>query len=134
MWDQRINEWLDAGHGSCILARAPVAQIVESALRHFDGERYLLGEFVVMPNHVHALVAELQGWALSGILHSWKLYTAHRINDKIGRKGQLWQDESFDHIVRDDRAWMKFSRYIAANGEKLQPGLVRRGCGRLRLP
>lgn len=51
-----VQKWLDAGYGSCALRRPEVRQIVEDALRHFDGDRYDLGEFVVMPNHVHVLV------------------------------------------------------------------------------
>jgi hypothetical protein len=52
----RKERWLDAGHGSCAL-RDPVRRtVVVEALHHFDGERYELDAFVVMPNHVHVLV------------------------------------------------------------------------------
>ena len=78
------------------------AAIVEQALRHFDGERYWLGHFVVMPNHVHLIVRPIMGHELSDILHSWKTFTAREINRRIGGGGQLWQHESFDHIVREE--------------------------------
>jgi len=55
-FSQRINERLDAGYGSCILARPDIFRLVESVLIFFNGQRYVLGEYVVMPNHVHALV------------------------------------------------------------------------------
>jgi REP element-mobilizing transposase RayT len=132
LWDQPINEWLDAGHGSCCLGDARAGEIVESALRYFDGSRYLLGDFVLMPNHVHALVVPMGRWELSNILHSWKSYTSHRINLATSRSGRLWQDESFDHIVRDEAAMRKFAHYIALNAERAG-GRARLGRGRLSL-
>src|SRR5881394_2392275 len=66
------EQWLDQGHGKCVLEKADAAAIVVSALRHFDRDRYLLDAFVVMPNHVHVLVQLAKGQALADILHSWK--------------------------------------------------------------
>ena len=77
---ETIDRWLDADYGSCILARPDCKAIMESSLRHFDLERYELGEFIVMPNHVHAIVAAIGGHQLSTILHSWKSFTAHKFN------------------------------------------------------
>ena len=54
-----IHEWLDAGYGSCVLALPEIFRLVESVLNFFNGQRYVLGEYVVMPNHVHALVRPL---------------------------------------------------------------------------
>ena len=52
-FSQQIDEWLDQGSGSCVLKEPANANIVAEALRHFDGERYVIASFVVMPNHVH---------------------------------------------------------------------------------
>jgi len=112
---QRFQDRLDAGHGSCILRRPEIKSIVEDALRHFDGQRYDLVEFVVMPNHVHVLVTPLADHALSDILHSWKSFTAHRINLMLGTCGEIWQKESFDHIVRSPMYADKIIRYIRDN-------------------
>ncbi len=114
----RLEQWLDECHGACVLARPDIKQLVESALMHFDGTRYHLGEFVVMPNHVHALVMPLAPWALSEILHTWKSYTAHQINRVLGQTGSFWQKESFDHIVRSAAALDHFTRYIRENPKK----------------
>ena len=76
---QRLQQWLDAGTGSCVLNMPEVKQLVENALRHFDGDRYRLDEFTVAPNHVHVLVSPLGEHQLSDILHSWKSFTAHEI-------------------------------------------------------
>jgi type I restriction enzyme R subunit len=56
---QSVDRWLDAGYGRCILGRPDCKSIMESSLIHFDRLRYELGEFVVMPNHVHAIVAPI---------------------------------------------------------------------------
>ena len=79
LFPQRLQQWLDAGSGSCVLAIPEVKKLVEESLRHFDGERYRLHEFVVAPNHVHVLVSPSGEHTLSEILHSWKSFTAHKI-------------------------------------------------------
>src|SRR5213596_144521 len=112
------EQWLDQGHGKCVLEKADAAAIVVSALRHFDRDRYLLDAFVVMPNHVHVLVQLAKGQALADILHSWKSFSAKAINELLGRKGQLWQDESYDRIVRDWNELVGYRDYILHNPEK----------------
>ena len=114
----KLNEYLDAGHGSCALRRKDVAQKVATSLDHFHGERVLTGDFVVMPNHVHVLMTPLPGFELEDILHSIKSFTANRINRLIGDDGVFWQRESYDHIVRDFDQLEAFQQYIAANPEK----------------
>jgi REP element-mobilizing transposase RayT len=95
---QRLQQWLDAGTGSCVLALPEVKELVENALRHFDGQRYRLDEFVVAPNHVHALVSPLGEHQLSNILHSWKSFTAHEILkvEAASRHLSEFQDQSRD--------------------------------------
>ena len=111
----KLNDWLDAGMGTCALADPAAAGIVEDVLRHFDGDRYALGEFVVMPNHVHLLVTPAPDWELSNLEQAWKSISAKRINELHGTSGPLWQHESFDHIVRD-ADWLAFyERYIREN-------------------
>jgi DNA replication and repair protein RecF len=128
----KLEVWLDAGYGSCCLALPAAAKAVESALRYFDGDRYALGEFVVMPNHVHLLVTPAADWDLSKLLHAWKSYSANEVNKLLGRKGTLWQAESFNHIVRSEAHLRHFERYICENPEKagLAIGCYRLGCGR----
>jgi len=118
LFAERIEQHLDAGAGECLLARPGCARIVGEALRHFDGQRYRLWVWCVMPNHVHALVEPLAGHALPDILHSWKSYTAHAINALLGREGPVWQAESFDHLVRSANAFEAQHDYILANPER----------------
>lgn len=116
LFSARWENWLDECHGECLLKRPAVKAVVEQALRHFDGDRYLLGEFKVMPNHVHALVAPAAPHELSDIVQNWKSYTAHEINHTLGRKGTFWQKESFDHIVRGPEELERIERYIREQG------------------
>jgi REP element-mobilizing transposase RayT len=115
---ETIDRWLDAGYGSCILAHPDCKVIMESSLRHFDGERYELGEFIVMPNHVHVIVATIGGHQLTAILHSWKSFTAHKFNRLLISSGRIWRPESFDHIVRSAEHLAKFETYIRNNARK----------------
>jgi REP element-mobilizing transposase RayT len=106
---------LDAGYGECLLRRPEAAGIVAAALRHFDGDRYHLSDFVVMPNHVHVLFGLIGEHALGPVCYSWKKFTAGRINRLFGRTGHFWQGESFDHIVRSPEQFEYLREYIAAN-------------------
>jgi REP element-mobilizing transposase RayT len=121
---EKIEAELDRGHGDCVLRQPAAARIVESALRHFDGQRYWLGCFAVMPNHVHVVVRPIQGHDLSEILHSWKTFTAREINRSLGKTGQVWQHESFDHIVRNEHELERISDYTLENPTRasLAPG------------
>jgi len=118
LFSERYENLLNAGSGSCVLRDPAVADIVQSALRFFDGRRYILDEAIVMPNHTHVLVKPLAGHGLVEILHSWKSFTANQINRKLQLSGQLWQHESFDHIVRNEAAMQAIRRYIRENPAK----------------
>lgn len=114
----RLDDHLDRGSGACWLRDDRVGAIVAGALRHFDDERYRLHAWVVMPNHVHALVQPLPGFALEEILHSWKSFTANRANALLGSRGVFWQHESYDHWVRDEAELAQCKHYIEQNPVK----------------
>jgi type I restriction enzyme R subunit len=111
-------QYLDRGHGACELRDPRVAELVASALRHFDGARYELGDFVVMPNHVHLLVCLLGVTEIEAQCRSWKKFSAGQINRLLGRRGRFWQEESFDHLVRSAEQFERLQRYIAENPAK----------------
>jgi REP element-mobilizing transposase RayT len=112
LFSKRYDELLDNGYGSCILANPECRQIIEEALSYFDKDRYYLDKYVIMPNHVHVIVIPKAEWGLSKILHSWKSFTANKINKLLGRRGRLWMDESFDHIIRSAEQFEKIREYI----------------------
>lgn len=128
---RRVEAWLDRGMGDCVL-RNNVAAEVASAMHYFDGHRYELASYVVMPNHVHAIVRPLldatDGDALETVLKSWKGFTARQINCRLGRQGQLWQREGFDRIIRDEEHLDRCVQYIGSNSVKA--GLPVNACPR----
>lgn len=93
---------VEANFGLRLLAHAETAALVESALLHFDGERYRLLAWCVMPNHVHAVALQHEGWPLAKIAHTWKSFTANAINKVLARNGAVWHREYFDRYMRDD--------------------------------
>ena len=104
--------------GACHLRRFDVRREVERCLLHFDGTRYNVDSFVLMPNHVHAVIAPRNGYDLSKILHGLKGASAKRCNTLLEREGQFWMDESYDHIVRDSKELAAFRKYIIENPKK----------------
>jgi REP element-mobilizing transposase RayT len=101
--------------GSCILARGDIAAEVQKSLLHFDGQRYQLVAWCVMPNHFHVAYTTLGEHDPDEIHHSWKSYTANRINKLVGREGTLWERESFDRMIRSIEHFEAFVRYIEYN-------------------
>jgi putative transposase len=114
----REERWLDEGHGSCILRSPATRAPVVETLHAFDATRYALDAYVIMPNHVHVLFQCLDGWDRSDTVASWKKYSARKINLERGERGAIWQQESFDHIVRDREEFEKTRRYIMNNPVK----------------
>lgn len=111
----RWNEQLDDCHGSCVLRRPALSKIVADSLHHFDGDRYELTDFVVMPNHVHVLVAFPDEGSMLRQCESWKHYTATQINRILRRSGRFWQQDGFDHLVRSTEQFEYLKFYIAEN-------------------
>jgi putative DNA methylase len=114
----RIEEYLDKGRGSAWLSRPDIAKVTSNALLHFNGTRYLLHAWVVMPNHVHVLMTLRSGESLAQILHSWKSFTANKANRLIGRTGSFWQREFFDRLVRNEEHFRAAIDYIEHNPVK----------------
>jgi len=115
---KRIEAYLDRGGGSCHLTNPAVSEIVVGALRHFDGTRYELHAWCVMPNHVHVVFRPLGENSLAAIVHSWKSFSAQRANRLLGRTGVFWQREYYDHLIRDGEQLAKAVRYVAKNPER----------------
>ncbi|MEZ5338152.1 MAG: transposase [bacterium] len=109
---------LDTCYGNCWLRDPRVADIVEGSLLHYDGERYLLLAWVVMPNHVHVLIAQRKGFPLAGIVRGWKSFTARQANLVLGRSGSFWQLDYFDRFIRDQRHLHNVAEYIHENPVK----------------
>jgi len=68
-----------------------------------------------MPNHVHVVFRLLPGIALNQVTKSWKGYTSREINKLVGRRGTLWQDESYDSLLHDQHDLDRVIDYIVRN-------------------
>ena len=95
--------------------------------RHDDGKRYFLHTVVVMPDHVHMLLTptcDPEGWpySLPVILKLIKGMSARSVNRLLGISGPVWQDESFDHVLRSDESFGEKLEYIRQN--PVRAGLV----------
>jgi len=88
---------------------------VQDSLRHFDGERYRLHAWVVMPNHVHAVLTPLASHELSDIVGSWKHYTARVANQLPRRQDDFWYRDYYDRAIRDERHYAAAVAYVEAN-------------------
>ena len=113
---EKVDAYLNAGHGDCWLGEPEIAKLTADALRFFAGHRYVLHAWVVMPNHVHVVVHPTPPHTLSSILKSWKGYTALQANRLLNRRGtSFWQDESYDHCCRDDEDRARCCAYTCMN-------------------
>ena len=99
-YHETMEAALERGEGSDWLKNPEIATVVANAIKHFDGERYDLLTWCIMPNHVHAVVRPLGDHQLPAILQSWKAYTAREANRILKRTGGFWQQESYDHLIR----------------------------------
>ncbi len=124
---KRVDTWIDAGHGSCVLRKPAIADMVQGSLLTYDSQRYRLLAWVVMPNHVHALFQPIIGWTVARIVASWKKFTAREICDDLresreARSGPIWHREYWDRYIRDQTHLVQVIEYIHLNPVKA--GLV----------
>ncbi len=137
----RDLQWLDrvlekAGNNPHWLSNPRVADMVVEAIRYRDSKEYDVVAYCVMPNHVHLVfavgkhglfesvgqIANLSDKPVSKIMHSLKRYTAREANKILKRHGPFWQDESYDHVIRDSEELERTVEYVLRN--PVEAGLV----------
>lgn len=125
----RFDNYLDTiQSGNKWLSNDAVAGIVNEAILHREGDVYDLFAFSIMPNHVHqvfslagrlpqppARQSKVSPYIVTNLLSNLKKFTALHSNLILNRKGQFWQHESYDHVVRDNGELMRIIQYIAYN-------------------
>ena len=113
---RKLERYLDQGCGACHLRRPEIGELVAGCILFFEGQRYVLREWVVMPNHVHAVLWPMPNELLGDILRSWKQYSSRRAKPLLGLGGAaFWQRESYDHWIRDDEEKARICRYVRNN-------------------
>jgi len=80
-----------------------------------DGKRLECYCSVIMPEHVHLVIELGPEQTLSRVMQSLKGYTANKINDLRGRRGRVWQDQYYDHLVRTEEEMMSVILYCYEN-------------------
>ena len=124
---RQVEKYLDTGYGESLLLKPKHAETVKTAFQHFDGKRYRLNSWVVMPNHVHVLIEPLHGFPLGKIVSSWKGFTAYEIgrmeSGYLKQWSRIWQPEYFDRYIRNAQHYEAVVRYIEDNPVKA--GLVK---------
>ena len=98
-------------------------KIVFDSCLFFNNKRYRIFVLVVMLDHVHLLIkpfpkSENEYWSLSSILHSIKSYSANQISQIMKHIGTVWQEERYDHIVRNEQEFDYYWKYIRQNPVK----------------
>ncbi|HJZ91335.1 MAG TPA: hypothetical protein VKE40_10720 [Gemmataceae bacterium] len=124
----RVDRWLDDEPAVRHLEREELATEVRDAFYHFAGDRYDLLAYVVMPSHVHWVFRPRDEWmaaanpdrrtARESICHSLKRHTALQCNGLLRLKGAFWQDESYDHWLRDVDELLRCIEYTENNPVK----------------
>ena len=112
---QKVEKWLDAGFGACWFRRPEYAQELQRCILHFHNQRYEIGCFVIMANHCHLVIRPFVPSELATEVGDIKRITARFINKREGGAGELWQQESYDRIIRDEEHLYRVVQYIGAN-------------------
>jgi REP element-mobilizing transposase RayT len=113
-----IEQFLDSGAGACHFNNAAVAAELATAFTHFEGKRYRLFAWCVMPNHGHVVARLFPGQTLAGVVHSWKSFSAKQANRILGSRGAFWQREYYDRLLRSEEELARAIRYVAENPVK----------------
>ncbi len=140
----RINNYIDNGYGSSILAHPLIGNMILKNWQHFSGKLYDLIEWVIMPNHVHLIIKEYKESDINVIIDKWKSYSSKQIiklsesitnnvdfyiykkeslNNLIKSK-KIWQRNYWDHYIRSDEELYNTIDYIYQNPVKA--GLVKK--------
>ena len=115
---RKCEKYLDAGYGECFLKIEVVAELVKNSLLYFDGNKYKLAGWVIMPNHLHLLFKPLNETSLTNIMHSFKSFTSQKANQLLNRKGKFWQEDYFNRFIRNYEHFEKTLNYIELNPVK----------------
>jgi REP element-mobilizing transposase RayT len=102
------------------LKNKEVRRIVSESILYFDGQRYDLDCFVIMPNHVHLLLRPLDPYKLAEIVKTMKSFSAREVNKILKREGSLWQRDYYDRLIRSAKQFFWVRNYIGKNPKNVR--------------
>jgi REP element-mobilizing transposase RayT len=114
---RRLEAWLDRGFGECWLRESEIASVVESKLLEKHNQQYALLAWIIMPNHIHVLVNVWQT-PLGTLVKHWKGGAAAASNRLLGRRGQFWQEDYWDTLIKHEKHRAQAIRYVENNPTK----------------
>jgi putative transposase len=117
-----VDVLLDESKNGPTLSEPTAALRVERALLRFDGARYDILAWCIMPNHVHVVINTHDSCRVGDIVRSWKTFTAREINKLSGTEGSFWAPDYFDRFMRNEDHLLKTLDYVENN--PLKAGLV----------
>jgi REP element-mobilizing transposase RayT len=126
-FSDKLEEYLDVGHGSCALHDPQIANLVAERFHHFDEQRYHLWSYVIMPNHVHVLFTLHVGESLPDVVQGWKGVSSRLIHKaELSELNPFWQPDYFDRLIRSIDHFETVMAYIRENPVKarLRDGFV----------
>jgi putative transposase len=130
--DAKYFQWYDlliakSNETPKLLTNPELASYISEALHYHNNVRYELIAYCIMSNHVHVVIFPMLNtdndiFPLSRITYSWKRYSATKINKSMKLEGNLWQKESYDHIIKDENGLYRVIEYVINN--PVEAGLV----------
>jgi REP element-mobilizing transposase RayT len=96
------------GSQLCLTEPDIASRLLSSAIFYHEKNRWYAWLFVVMPDHIHAVISFAQDASMSRVVGDWKKYHENKT-------GICWQDGFFDHRLRSDDAFMEKAHYIRMN-------------------
>ena len=115
LYSEKIEQYLDSGYGSCLLRGDGVLAVVRDTIFYNNGKTYQLHAYGIMPNHIHICVEIFAAQDMAKVVQAWKSTLAHRINRLLGRTGELWQEDYYNHIIRSAKEYAYQMKYIRDN-------------------
>jgi REP element-mobilizing transposase RayT len=112
---RRFDAALDASKRGCVFEDQRCALLLEDQFHHFDGERYDLLAWCIMPNHVHVVLCCIDDIALGQIVRTWKVQATIAINALLGTKGPIFAPDYFDRFMRNGKQTERAIAYIENN-------------------
>jgi len=114
----RTERWMDEGYGSCAFRESRFSEMMSNSLLHFQDQHHFTSCFVVMPNHIHAVIRPRPNFELEGCLKRIKRYVSRQVNKALHQEGAFWEEESYDRIIRDEEHLWNVVQYIGRNPGK----------------
>lgn len=101
------------------LQQKEIAEIVKESIEFFETKELVTHAYCIMPNHLHWVFTHQEdAEVLWRVLQRMKRFTATHANKVLQQEGQFWEDESYDHIVRNEKEFDNIIWYTLQNPVK----------------